>query len=69
MNRATGKTLVSVLTALPAILDRAIHLTLPSAIAIGGVEAQAIYRGLALLSAFLWRLSARCAESGAGGLA
>ncbi len=65
MKPTTGNTLVSTCTALPAILDRVIHLTAPSAIAIGGVEAQAIYRGLALLSAFLWRLTDRLRVSGA----
>lgn len=65
MKPTTGNAFVSTCTALPAILDRLIYLTAPSAIAIGGVEAQAIYRGLALLSAFLWRLSTRVTESAA----
>jgi hypothetical protein len=64
MKPPTGNALVSTCTLLPAILDRVIHLTAPSALAIGGVEAQAIYRGLALLSAFLWRLSERVRVSG-----
>ena len=46
-----------VIVVLPVALDRVVNATAPAIIAIGG-EAPAVYFGLVLLSAQLWKLNA-----------
>jgi hypothetical protein len=58
MRAATINVLAESFTALRVILDRAVEMAGPAAIAIGG-EAPLFYFGLALLSAQLWRVNVR----------
>ncbi len=53
-----------VIAVLPVAVDRVVDATAPAIIAIGG-EAPAVYFGLVLLSAQLWKLNAAWAVRGA----